>query len=132
MTVKLRGGDPDGTGYDEGAANAGGGWEGAATAGGALEGAREPPAPQGAKSASGGSSSPASEHDGHPRLSASTREGAGEALEGRSWCDGEPDAQAEGEKRRDRLADAGDDGETDCFMSFETARLQPAKGKRLW
>ena len=103
MTVKLRGGDPDGTGYDEGAANARGGWEGAG----------EPPAPLEAKSASGGSSS----------LASSTQEGAGEAPEGRSWRDGEPDAIAKGERRRDQLVDAGDDGETDRFMSSETARL---------
>jgi hypothetical protein len=86
MTVKFnfRGFDHDGAGYDEGSATVGGGWEGAATAEGGWEGAREPPAPLGAKSASGGSSSPASEHDGHPRSSASMREGAGEAPEGRS------------------------------------------------
>ena len=123
MTVKLRGGDHDGVGYDEGAATAGGGWEGAG----------EPPVPLGAKSASGGSSLPASERDGHPWSPASsTQEGAGEAPEGRSRCDGEPDAMAEGERRRDRLADVGDDGETNRFISFEMARLQPAKGKRLW
>jgi len=101
-------------------------------AGGGWEGSGEPPAPLGAISASGGSSLRASERDGHPRSLASTREGAGEAPEGRSRCDGEPDAMAEGERRRDRLADVGDDGETDRFISFEMARLQPTKGKRLW
>ena len=39
---------------------------------------------------------------------------------------------AKGERRRDRLADTEDDGETDRFMSSETARLQPTKGKTLW
>ena len=118
--MKFRGGDYDGAGYDEGATTAGGGWEGA----------EEPPTPLGAKSASGRSSSPASERDGHPWSPASsTREGAGEASEGRSWRDGAPDAMAEGERCRDWLADVGDDGETDRFMSSETARLHPAKGK---
>ena len=132
MTVKLRGGDHDGVGYDEGAANAGGGWEGAATTEGGWEGAGEPPAPLGAISVSGGSSSLASECDGHPRSPASMREGAGEATKGRSWRDGEPDASAEGERCHDRLADAGDNRETNRFMSSEMARLQPTKGKRLW
>ena len=54
------------------------------------------------------------------------------APEGRSWRDGEPDAMAEGERHRDRLADAEADGETDRFIASVTARLQPAKGKRLW
>jgi len=114
MTVKFRGGDHDGAGYDEGTATTGGGWEGTG----------EPPVPLGAKSASGGSSLPASEHDGHPWSPASsTREGAGEAAEGRSWRDGKPDAIAKGERCRDQLVDAGDDGETDRFMSSKTARL---------
>ena len=54
------------------------------------------------------------------------------APEGRSWRDGELDAMAEGERHRNRLADAGADGETDRFKPSKTARLQPAKGKRLW
>jgi len=57
---------------------------------------------------------------------------AAEAAEGQSLRDWDPNAMAKGERRRDRLADAEADGETDRFIASETARLQPAKGKRLW